>query len=204
MLLQGSFTALSFQCHRLSACQLTFRLSALCHRNNNSPCFAKIAFKTYNATIIEYVIWLFFGQIKFHLPIGLRRKQTFSYKLNCFLTGETGPENSPLMTFFNRDPFSSSDWLPFRFEFSRANSSQSEKRHRSLQNFAVSVAFLARRKACASQCCDFFKILAYLGLQMPGRLTLCGCLFLDTWRANACSPCDSSCAFVILRSYVNE
>lgn len=114
-------------------------------------------------------------------------------------------ENSPLMTFFNRDPFSSSDWLPFRFEFSRANSSQSEKRHRSLQNFVVSVAFLARREACASQCRDFFfLILAYLDLQMPGRLTLCGCLFLDTWRANACSPCDSSCAFVILRSYVYE
>ena len=65
------------------------------------------------------------------------------------------------MTLFNRDPCSSSDWLPFRFEFSRANSSQSET---SLQNYVISVAFFGAKKgAClcgllssqASQCCDF-------------------------------------------------
>ena len=65
------------------------------------------------------------------------------------------------MTLFNRDPCSFPDWLPFRCEFSRANSSQSET---SLQNYVISVAFFGAKKgAClcgllssqASQCCHF-------------------------------------------------
>lgn len=39
------------------------------------------------------------------------------------------------MTLFSRDPCSFSDWLSFRFEFSSANSSQSETRDGSMQNY---------------------------------------------------------------------